>query len=121
MSGLSSSQYTVLLLIGDDPGSSQADLSRDAGVDERTMSDILTHFHTKKWVKIGQINGREHGVWLTESGEAALSDARVVAAAIEQSVVRGLPGNTLPTVTRALGVMAQHSISAIKAWDADRG
>jgi DNA-binding MarR family transcriptional regulator len=83
--GLTQRQSSVLWLVNDRPGLSQADIARLLQIDRATMMAITNNLMDRNLVKRRDagVDRRRQMLYLTEAGSVALADARAAIAAHE--------------------------------------
>lgn len=90
--GLAPGQYSVLLLIGLNPGLSQVDLAEAAGLDGSTIVPITNRFVKLGWVRRirRRRDRRFYSLAITAAGRAVLEDAQPIIEAHERDLVAAL-------------------------------
>ena len=68
--------FSILALIGANPGVSQVRLAHEAGTDKTALVALLDHIEAKGWAERRRVkeDRRKHSLSLTNQGEAALAD-----------------------------------------------
>jgi DNA-binding MarR family transcriptional regulator len=104
--GLAPGQYSVLLLIGLNPGLSQMALAEAMRTDRTTLVPITARFARARWVRRTRRNDdrRVYCLELTPLGEAVLAKARVLMEAHERRFAAALSEEER---TRARGLLAR--------------
>ncbi len=99
LSGLSMSQYSVLLVLAANPGVSGAELARLCFVTRQSLRDVLGGLRSAGLVSVAeQTTGRARPVTLTEVGRDVLRAADEIVADVERRLVAGLDQEALVRV-----------------------
>jgi DNA-binding MarR family transcriptional regulator len=74
-------QYSVMLLIEANPGSSQAAIGRALGIERARLARLLHDLEARKWIERRAANGnaRSHALFLVANGQKALARSRKLA------------------------------------------
>jgi DNA-binding MarR family transcriptional regulator len=74
-------QYSVLLLIEANPGSSQAAIGRALGIERARLARLLHDLEARKWIERRAANGdgRSHALFLRADGSSALARSKRLA------------------------------------------
>ena len=93
--GLTTPQYAVLSVLGDESGLSGAALARRCFVTPQTMNQILVNLETAGLVvrRAHPEHGRVLQTYLTEQGETLVFRAHRVVEAVEERMLEGLSRN----------------------------
>lgn len=83
-----SGHYTVLALIGLNPGCSQSALAQSMHLDRSSMVPILDSFQRKGWIERRAVDGdrRTHALHLTEAGNDVLARVEAKVKALEDLI-----------------------------------
>jgi DNA-binding MarR family transcriptional regulator len=75
-------QYSVLVLVGGNPGRSQATIGRALNIERARLARLLHELERRKWIqrRIAAGDGRSHSLFLTGEGEKALVRIKELAA-----------------------------------------
>lgn len=89
---LAPGQYSVLLLIGLNPGLSQMDLAEATGLDGSTLVPITNRFEKLGWIRRTRRKDdrRFYSLRITARGQSILDSARPIIDAHERQLVSGL-------------------------------
>jgi DNA-binding MarR family transcriptional regulator len=106
--GLAPGQYSVLLLIGLNPGLSQMALADAAGIDRSTIVPITNRFSKMGWIRRARRSEdrRVYSLRLTSQGQSVLDRARPVIQAHEEQLVAGLSQAEIALATTLLARIA---------------
>lgn len=106
--GLAPGQYSVLLLIGLNPGLSQMALADAAGIDRSTIVPITNRFAKLGWVRRTRRSEdrRVYSLRLTSQGQSVLDRARPIIQAHEEQLVAGLSQTEIALATTLLARIA---------------
>jgi len=106
--GLAPGQYSVLLLIGLNPGLSQMALADAAGIDRSTIVPITNRFAKMGWIRRTRRSEdrRVYSLRLTSQGQSVLDRARPVIQAHEEQLVAGLSQTEIALATTLLARIA---------------
>ena len=87
-------QYSVLLLIEANPGSSQAAIGRALGIERARLARLLHDLEERPWVerRSASSNGRSHALFLSREGVKALARSKKLAARHEAYMTELLGG-----------------------------
>jgi DNA-binding MarR family transcriptional regulator len=85
-------QYSVLVLVEANPGSSQAAIGRALNIERARLARLLHELERRKWVKrrIASGDGRSHSLFLTGYGEKALARIKTLAARHESELAAAI-------------------------------
>ena len=81
-------QYSVLVLIAANPGSSQAAISQALNIERARLARMLHEFEAREWVERRSRDGRSHALHLTAAGEKAFKIINALAARHEEQMAR---------------------------------
>jgi len=83
-------QFSVLVLIGENPGHSQAAIGEALNIERARLARLLHELERRKWVQRRPAagDGRRHSLFLTGEGEKALARIQELAAAHEAELAR---------------------------------
>jgi len=101
-------QYSVLLLIEANPGSSQAALSQTLGIERARLVRLLDGLEARRFVRRRQSRSdrRSHILSLTPHGRSALARIKVMADAHERRLAQKVGARNRRTLLRLLAVFA---------------
>jgi DNA-binding MarR family transcriptional regulator len=85
-------QYSVLLLIEANPGSSQAAIGRALGIERARLARLLHDLQGRGWIERRAVNGdaRSHALFLRAEGSRALARSKKLAVRHEQQLAKFL-------------------------------
>src|SRR5262249_28964925 len=83
-------QYSVLLLIEANPGSSQAAIGRTLGIERARLAPLLPDLEGRKWIerRSADSDGRSHALFLGPAGAKALAGSKKLAARHEAHMTK---------------------------------
>jgi len=83
-------QYSVLLLIEANPGSSQAAIGRTLGIERARLARLLHDLERREWIERRSANGdgRSHALFLVPAGARALARSKKLAARHEAHMTK---------------------------------
>jgi len=73
-------QYSVLVLIAANPGSSQAQIAQALNIERARLARMLHELEARKWVERRTRDGRSHALHLTAAGQKAFKTINALAA-----------------------------------------
>ena len=87
-----SGHYTVLALIGLNPGLNQSALARSMHLDRSSMVPILDSFQRNDWTERRRIDGdrRAYAIYLTDKGQAVLASAEKKVRVLESHISQAM-------------------------------
>ncbi len=85
-------QYSVLVLIAANPGSSQAAIGQALSIERARLARMLHELEGRKWIERRTRDGRSHALHLTPAGQKAFKTINALAARHEEQMVQ-LLGN----------------------------
>lgn len=91
--GLKVSEASILLLIEHNPRITQSDLGRMLGIKRANMVPLAAGLESRGLVTRQPVNGRSHGLNLTETGKATCTNARGIMAEQERFILERLGGD----------------------------
>ncbi|GAA3711589.1 MarR family transcriptional regulator [Sphingomonas cynarae] len=91
--GLKVSEASILLLIDHNPRITQSDLGRMLGIKRANMVPLAAGLESRGFVTREPVNGRSHGLILTETGKAACTNAQEIMAEQERFILKRLGGD----------------------------
>ncbi|MBD8545154.1 MarR family winged helix-turn-helix transcriptional regulator [Sphingomonas sp. CFBP 8760] len=91
--GLKVSEASILLLIEHNPRITQSDLGRMLGIKRANMVPLAAGLESRGLVTRQPVNGRSHGLTLTETGKATCTNARGIMAEQERFILERLGGD----------------------------
>lgn len=111
-SGVTLRQFTVLAAISEQPGLSQSDLGRIAGIDRSTLADMMAKMEARGWVvrTPSTSDGRAYSVLLGQAGGSVLSATAQHARAADAAILDLLPrtkGRTFLNTLTKLSKLAE--------------
>jgi DNA-binding MarR family transcriptional regulator len=74
--GLRPAEASVLLLVAANPGATQSDVGRLLDIQRANMSPLVGALEKRGLIRRERVNGRSHGLAVTEEGAALCRDAR---------------------------------------------
>lgn len=89
---LTPAQFSVLLVIGLNPGRKQTDIARSLGIQRTNFVVMLDHLERRGLAerRRSAADGRSHAIFLTEAGEALLDKARLMQVEQERALVEAV-------------------------------
>lgn len=83
-------QYSVLLLIEANPGSSQAAIGRTLGIERARLARLLHDLESREWIERRSAHGdaRSHALFLVPDGAKALAHSKKLAARHEAHMAK---------------------------------
>jgi DNA-binding MarR family transcriptional regulator len=83
-------QYSVLLLIEANPGSSQAAIGRTLGIERARLARLLHDLEGREWIerRSASSDGRSHALFLVSNGAKALARSKKLAARHEAHMTK---------------------------------
>jgi DNA-binding MarR family transcriptional regulator len=83
-------QYSVLLLIETNPGSSQASIGRALGIERARLARLLHDLQGRGWIERRPVDGdaRSHALFLRAEGSKALARSKKLAGRHEQRLMK---------------------------------
>lgn len=72
-------QYSVLLVIENNPGRSQAAIGQTLNIERARLARLLHELERRKWIQRRVGDGRSHSLFLTGEGTKALARIKVLA------------------------------------------
>lgn len=86
-------QFIILAAIADQPGLSQSELGRIAGVDRSTLADTMAKMESRRWIARApsESDGRAYSVVLGRDGETMLAATTQHARAADAAILDLLP------------------------------
>ncbi len=91
--GLKISEASILLLVEANPRMTQSELGRMLNIKRANMVPLAAGLERRKLVDREQVDGRSHGLVITEAGKAACDAARPIMASQEDRIVHLLGGD----------------------------
>ncbi len=85
-------QFSVLVLIGTNPGRSQAEIGKALNIERARLAKMLHELERRRWVsRCSAVNdGRSHSLYLTPSGTEKLDRIKALAASHERRLTARL-------------------------------
>jgi DNA-binding MarR family transcriptional regulator len=110
---LAPGQYSVLLLIGLNPGLSQMDLAAATGLDGSTLVPITNRFEKLGWIRRTRRkeDRRFYSLRVTPAGQAVLDNARPIIDAHERRLVSGLTERERDTLIDLLSRITEYPVA----------
>lgn len=81
-------QYSVLVLVAANPGSSQAAVGQALGIERARLARMLHELERRKWVERRSRDGRSHALHLTAAGQKAFKAINALAAHHESQMAQ---------------------------------
>lgn len=83
-------QYSVLVLIGSNPGQPQAAIARALNIERAALAKMLHELEGREWIRrLPSVrDGRSHALFLTREGEKAMTRIKALARAHERRLER---------------------------------
>lgn len=81
-------QYSVLVLIAANPGSSQAQVGQALNIERARLARMLHELEGRKWVERRSRDGRSHALHLTAAGQKAFKTINALAARHEEQMMQ---------------------------------
>ena len=87
-------QYSVMVLIGHNPGQPQAAIARALGIERAALAKMLHELERRGWTqRLASVrDGRSHALFLTREGEKALARMEALTEGHERHLERRLGG-----------------------------
>lgn len=85
-------QYSVLVLIAANPGSSQAQIGQALNIERARLARMLHGLEARKWVERRTRDGRSHALHLTAAGQKAFRIINALAARHEANMEQFIGG-----------------------------
>ncbi len=119
--GLRAGEFSVLALIDANPGISQADLARTAGLDQSVLVGILDDLESHGWAvrKRDRADRRRHMVEITADGQIQLNDLLSSARINEAPARDALPADEFQAFQRSLDKIYRALFSVTHSWGSD--
>lgn len=110
---LAPGQYSVLLLIGLNPGLSQMDLAAATGLDGSTLVPITNRFEKLGWIRRARRSEdrRFYSLRVTPAGQAVLDNARPIIDAHERQLVSRLTERERHTLIDLLTRISEYPVA----------
>jgi DNA-binding MarR family transcriptional regulator len=86
-------QYSVLVLIAANPGSSQAAIGQALSIERARLARMLHELERRKWVERRTRDGRSHALHLTAVGQKAFKTINTLAARHEEQMAQFIGGS----------------------------
>lgn len=89
---LTPAQFSVILVIGLNPGRKQTEIARSLGIQRTNFVVMLDHLERRGLAerRRSAADGRSHAIFLTEAGEALLERARLMQVEQERALVEAV-------------------------------
>ena len=81
-------QYSVLVLIAANPGSSQAQIGQALNIERARLARMLHELEGRSWVERRARDGRSHALHLTAAGQKAFKTINALASRHEEQMAR---------------------------------
>jgi DNA-binding MarR family transcriptional regulator len=109
-------QYSLLLLIGLNPGLSQMTLADAGGIDRSTVVPIIERFVRLGWVRRTRRRGdrRRYALRVTPAGQAILDRSQTLIATHEQRLVQSLTGSERYQLLSLLARISEEKIPTLR-------
>ena len=103
--GLTTSQYTILRNLSENPGISQDELSKLIGGNKNNASSLVKRMTSSGLVnrKPKKNDKRAFEIFLTSKGEKIFKETTLIADNLREEVLSGLPSNTEEELVHLLG------------------
>ena len=89
--GLRQSEFSVLILIAENPGVTASAIGRALDIQRANMVPLLNRLEDARLIERAPIDGKSFGLDLTEGGRARLAEARQVVEAFEAELIGRVP------------------------------
>jgi DNA-binding MarR family transcriptional regulator len=104
---LRTSEATLLIAIGENPGCTQADLARSLRIKPANVVPLVTKLLSEKLIERAHLGGRAVALHLTPGGADSLKQVRDVLQRQEDEIMRSLPGVEKGAVLDVLKAIAR--------------
>ena len=97
-------QFSVLVVVGANPGLSQADLAETLGIERARLVRLLDGLERRGFTRrqASPIDRRSHALFLTDEGQVALNQIKALAAEHEKHLARRLGTDRREALLEAL-------------------
>lgn len=101
------SEATVLMVIGANPGVTQSDIGRALDIATANMAPLAARLTRRELIVRKRVDGRSHGLELSESGRRLTQRARAIMDAFEASeILARIPASRRAAFVSALRALA---------------
>lgn len=107
-------QFTLLMVLGNTEGLSQADLTDFVDRDKASVSRNIKSLEEEAYLKKEVLDGRTNQIFLTEKGKNILSKLNEIANKVTDMTLKGLSENRRKIVYESLTKMYLNVSSAIE-------
>ena len=103
--GLTTSQYTILRNLSENPGISQDELAKLIGGNKNNASSLVKRMTSSGLItrKPKKSDKRAFAIFLTSKGEKLFKETTLIADNLRKEVLLGLPSNTEEKLVQLLG------------------
>ena len=103
--GLTTSQYTILRNLSENPGISQDELAKLIGGNKNNASSLVKRMNSSGLItrKPKKSDKRAFAIFLTSKGEKLFKETTLIADNLRKEVLLGLPSNTEEELVHLLG------------------
>ena len=103
--GLTTSQYTILRNLSENPGISQDELAKLIGGNKNNASSLVKRMNSSGLItrKPKKSDKRAFAIYLTSKGEKLFKETTLIADNLRKEVLSGLPSNTEEELVQLLG------------------
>jgi DNA-binding MarR family transcriptional regulator len=99
-------EATVLLVIGSNPGVIQSEIGRLLGIASANMAPLMGRLAERELIVREALDGRSHGLTLSETGRRIAQKARSIVDALEADLLERIPAAERATFLRVLAALA---------------
>jgi DNA-binding MarR family transcriptional regulator len=96
---------SVLLLIEANPGITQSEIGRALGIQRTNIAPLIAGFDRRGLIHRTRLDGRSHGLEVTDSGIEVADQARTAMKAHDTKLIRHLPADMRKTLVEGLHVV----------------
>lgn len=99
-------EATVLLVIGANPGVTQSEIGRSLDIVSANMTPLTARLASRDLIDREPVDGRSHGLTLSESGERLMQKARKIMEELEGELLERIPAAQRAAFLSALTALA---------------
>jgi len=99
-------EATVLLVIGVNPGITQSDVGRLLDIVSANMTPLTARLASRDLIDREPVDGRSHGLTLSESGRRLMQKARKIMEGLESELLERIPATQRAAFLSALAALA---------------